>query len=78
MAVKNLKVQEEIPERTTSVGVKQRESLYSVKELANNANKLFGTRSECVIAAFKSAGKTEATKPEAKKIVEGFLKKEVK
>jgi len=56
------------------------ESIYEVNELAKYAEKVFGpdVRSECVIAAFKFAGKTEATKPEAKKIVESFMKKEVK
>lgn len=56
------------------------ESVYEVAELAQYAEKVFGpnVRSECVIAAFKIAGKTEASKPEAKKIVESFMKKEVK
>ena len=56
------------------------ESVYDVNELAKYAEKLFGpeVRSECVVAAFKFAGKTEATRPEAKKIVESFMKKEVK
>lgn len=56
------------------------ESVYDVNELAKYAEKVFGpkVRSECVVAAFKFAGKTEATRPEAKKIVESFMKKEVK
>lgn len=56
------------------------ESVYEVSELAKYAEKVFGpnVRSECVIAAFKFAGMTEATRPEAKKIVESFMKKEVK
>lgn len=56
------------------------ESVYNVNELAKYAEKVFGpeVRSECVVAAFKFAGKTEATRPEAKKIVESFMKKEVK
>lgn len=56
------------------------ESVYKVDELANYAEKVFGpnVRSECVIAALKFAGKTEATKVEAKKIVDSFMKKEVK
>lgn len=56
------------------------ESVYDVNELAKYAEKVFGpeVRSECVIAAFKFAEKTEATRPEAKKIVESFMKKEVK
>lgn len=56
------------------------ESVYEVNELAKYAEKVFGpnVRSECVIAAFKFAEVTEATKTEAKKIVESFMKKEVK
>lgn len=54
------------------------ESVYSVNELAANARKLFGTRQECVVAALRAAGKSECTVSETKKIVEKFLKKEVK
>ena len=56
------------------------ESVYEVNELAKYAEKVFGpeVRSECVIAAFKFAEKTEATRPDANKIVESFMKKEVK
>lgn len=56
------------------------ESVYDVNELAKYAEKVFGpeVRSECVVAAFKFAGKTEATKTESKKIVDSFMKKEVK
>lgn len=55
------------------------ESFYSVEELASCSKKVFGKeiRSECVIAAFRNAGKTSATTEEAKKIVLGFLSKEV-
>lgn len=56
----------------------KKESSYSVKELAVNARKLFGTRPECVTAALTAAGKTESTVIEAKSIVENFLKREVK
>ena len=56
----------------------RKESVYSVNELAANARKIFGTRQECVAAALKASGKTECTVSEAKKIVEKFLKKEVK
>lgn len=55
-----------------------RKFVYSVSELAANAKKVFGTRQECVAAALKAAGKTECTVEEAKKIVEKFLKREVK
>ena len=53
-------------------------SVYSVRELAANARKIFNTRQECVVAALKVEGKTEYTVSEAKEIVEKFLKKEVK
>lgn len=55
-------------------------SLYNVSELAANAKKVFGenVRKECVVAAFKHAGKIVATKDDAKKIIAEFLKKEVK
>lgn len=56
----------------------QKESVYSVKELADNARKIFGTRQECVVAALRINGKSEYTVSEAKGIVEKFLKKEVK
>lgn len=56
----------------------QKESVYSVKELAANASKIFKTRQECVVAALKVDGKAEYTVSEAKEIVEKFLKKEVK
>lgn len=54
------------------------QSVYSAKELAANAGKLFETRSECVTAALTAAGKSESTIVEAKRIVENFLKREVK
>lgn len=54
------------------------ESVYKVRELANNAKKVFDTRPECVIAALKEDGKEQYTVSEAKTLVEKFLKKEVK
>lgn len=54
------------------------ESAYPIGELAANAQKIFGTRQECVLAALKAAGRPEYTVPEAKEIVGRFLKKEVK
>lgn len=59
---------------------KSSESVYTVQELVDNAESVFGTgaKRECVKAAFRFAGKTQATREEAKKIVESFLKKEVK
>lgn len=54
------------------------ESVYSANELAANAKNVFGTRPECVAVALKAAGKMECTVTETKKIVEKFLKREVK
>lgn len=56
----------------------ERESTYSISELAANAIVLFHTRQECVTAALKSAGKASYTVSEAKIIIEKFLKKEVR
>lgn len=58
--------------------VVQQESTYKVKELADNAAKLFSTRPECVTAALKAENRETFTVSEAKGIVEKFLKKEVK
>lgn len=56
------------------------ESNYTVKELSENAAKVFGSnvRSECVVAAFWNVGKETATLKEAIEIVSKFMKKEVK
>jgi len=54
------------------------ESVYTVNEFADSSQQVFGARRECVIAAFLCAGKESATITEAKKIVETFLKQEVK
>ncbi len=53
------------------------ESIYPVSELAKEAGKVFGAgvTQDIVTAAFFVAGKHEATKPEAVKIVDTFLKK---
>jgi hypothetical protein len=56
----------------------QTESVYAVSELAANAKKIFGERPECVTAALRFAGKATCTVSEAKKIVEEFMKREVK
>lgn len=55
-----------------------KDPVYSVGEFAANAEKIFGTRQECVTAALKAAGKSECMISEAKEIVEKFLKREVK
>lgn len=54
------------------------ESAYPIGELAANAQKIFGTRQECVMTALKADGRPEYTVTEAKEIVGKFLKKEVK
>ena len=55
------------------------ESVYTVKELAASAEAVFGenVKKECVIAAFRAAGKTQGTKAEAQEIVRKFMKKGV-
>ncbi len=65
-------------ERSKKTGSSVQESVYQISELAGNAGKLFGTRQECVIVALETAGKQEYSIAEAKKIVDKFLKKEVR
>lgn len=50
---------------------------YSVEEFVQQAEQLFQTKSECVIAAFQIAGVKQATQEQAKKIVKSFLEMEV-
>ncbi len=52
-------------------------STYSVEEIAAASYKLMKVPKECVIAAFKVAGKTEATVAEAKTIVRNFMERKV-
>lgn len=65
---------------TPEVKAAAAESLYNVEELAEYASSVFGAgiRSECVLAAFRHAGKTTAAVAQAKEIVNDFIKKEVK
>ncbi len=65
-------------EKSKKVGNAVQDSVYQISELAANAGKLFGTRQECVTAALENAGKQEYSIAEAKKIVDKFLKKEVR
>lgn len=51
-----------------------RETVYTVKELAEASRKQFGCSYEMVVAAFLYAGKKEATLAEAKKLVSKFRK----
>lgn len=60
------------PEQTKTATVK-----YSVEELAASSSQLFGVPTECVVAACMLAGIKEATEPEAKKIINEFMKREV-
>lgn len=53
-------------------------SVYTVKELAEQADILFGTRPECIMAALRTEKKTEFTVDEARNLVKKFLKREVK
>lgn len=53
------------------------ESVYSIAELSG-ATTALGTRPECIMAALRESEKTEFTLPEAKQIVNKFLKREVK
>ena len=50
---------------------------YSVEEFVQQAEQLFQTKSECVIAAFQIAGVKQATQEQEKKIVKSFLEMEV-
>ena len=50
---------------------------HSVEEFVQQAEQLFQTKSECVIAAFQIAGVKQATQEQAKKIVKSFLEMEV-
>lgn len=54
------------------------ESKYNIDELAAAAKTAFNTSAIMVKAALKTAGKTEYTMDEAKKIVDEFKNKEVK
>lgn len=53
------------------------ESIYTAKELSDNAKILFHTRKECVMAALKEVGISSCTVSQAKNIVKKFIEKEV-
>lgn len=53
-------------------------SVYTVSELAEVSEKLFGTNKVIVKAALKTSGKETFAEDEAVKIVNAFRKKEVK
>ena len=56
----------------------QADSVYTAEELAANAGKLFGVRTECAAAALKAAGIKECTVSKAGETVNTFMKKEVR
>ncbi len=66
--------------KTSSVEQTIQEPEYTAEELAAASEKVFGKKvmPECVIAAFRVAGVTKATKTQAAKIVKDFMTKEVK
>lgn len=66
---------EESKEIKTKQEVKKQQ--YSVEEFAQNAESLFCTKPECVLAAFQIANIKTATEEQAKKIVKSFLEMEV-
>lgn len=51
---------------------------YTIQELENASEKVFGVPHECAVAAFKGCKKTGMTVAEAKQIIDRFMKKEVK
>ncbi len=63
---------------TTKAAPVQVESVYTAEELAANAGKLFGVRTECAAAALKAAGIKECTVSKAGETVKTFMKKEVR
>lgn len=64
-------------ETTAQNDTSVKQNQYSPEEFMKNAKVLFDCQPECVKAAFRMAGSTEATEEEAKKIVAAFLKKGV-
>lgn len=68
---------EKATENATVAHKKVEEPKYSVQELAA-ASARFGVRPECVTAAMQFNHLHEATLNEAKKIIEIFMKREVK
>ncbi|CAK7059745.1 MAG: hypothetical protein EUB_03436 [Eubacterium sp.] len=56
--------------------IKPVESTYTLDDFINS--KFFNCPPECVVVAFEEKGITQATEKEAKKIVNEFLKREVK
>lgn len=63
---------------TAEKNSKSGDSVYTVDEFCNNAQKLFHTMPECVRAALMEKGITQCSTAKAEKIVKEFLRKEVK
>lgn len=63
------------PETVTATATSAPVITYTSQEFAISG--VFSCAPECVTAAFKQAGKTEATLEEAQKLVKAFLTKEV-
>ena len=62
---------------TVAAKTKSNASVYTARELAENAKALFNTMPECVTAALRFAGVSACTIEEAKTIVKNFLNQEV-
>lgn len=58
--------------------VEKQEAVYKAAELAKNSRQLFKAPAECVMAAFKIAGRSEATLIEARKWIREFMEKEIR
>lgn len=72
------KEKEVIEEKVFASMEHKKESIYDLEELAQYSQQVFHVSKECLTSAFLEAKKECATLPEAKKIVEKFLNKEVK
>ena len=70
--------QKQPEEKTVVKTTAEVEPEYTVAELAKHSKTVFGVMPECVIAAFRVAGLEKATKQAAEKIINTFMKKEVK
>lgn len=54
------------------------ESEFLLADFVQSARAVFGVSPECVLTAFKMAGVDRATEKQAKKIVDDFMKQEVR
>jgi hypothetical protein len=63
--------------QTKAADAGQEDPVYTIEEYAANAEELFHTRPECVIAALKEKNITECGKAQAEKIINAFNKREV-